>query len=231
MNNPHPLNYSTFDSPLGTLYVAYSEGKVRRTDVAESDQQFVRSCGERLGLLAQRVEKPPEYLRRAITRCLQVDGRFRGQVDLSDLAEFQQRALLKVMEIRKGEVRTYQWIAREIGAPKAMRAVGTAMARNPIPLLIPCHRVVRADYRIGEYGCGGPDKKRDLLEYEGVDVARLEWLARLGIRFQGSKNTHIFCLPGCYTGRRMKEESRVCFPSAEAARAARFRPCKVCKPA
>lgn len=231
MNKPLLLYYSTFDSLLGTLYVAYSGRKVRRTEVAVSDQRFERSCGEHLGLLAQRVEKPPEFLRRAITRCLEEDGRFRGQVDLSGLAEFQQRALFKVMEIRKGEIRTYQWIAREIGAPKAMRAVGTAMARNPIPVLIPCHRVVRADYRIGEYGCGGPDKKRDLLKYEGVDVAHLERLARQGIRFQGSKNTHIFCLPGCYTGRRTKEESRVYFPSAEAAQAARFRPCKVCKPA
>jgi O-6-methylguanine DNA methyltransferase len=81
--------------------------------------------------------------------------------------------LMKALEIPRGEVRTYGWIAREIGRPKAVRAVGTALAKNPIPLFIPCHRVVRSDGSIGQYGCGGPVNKRRLLLHEGVPESAL----------------------------------------------------------
>ena len=71
--------------------------------------------------------------------------------DLDALTEFERAVLAKALEIPAGEVRPYGWIAREIGRPKAVRAVGTALGRNPVPLLIPCHRVVRSDGRIGNY--------------------------------------------------------------------------------
>ncbi|MBI2885857.1 MAG: methylated-DNA--[protein]-cysteine S-methyltransferase [Chloroflexi bacterium] len=225
------LRYTRFDTPVGTLFVAYHGAAVRYTDLTQNEAQFCRECLSRFGALPTRDDVPPVRLRRRVQEFLEERGRFQGQMDLSGLPEFQQRVLRKALEIRKGEVRTYHWIAREIGAPRAARAVGTALARNPIPILIPCHRVVRADYRIGEYGCGGPAKKREILQFEGVDLARLDRLASRGIRFQGSKTTHVFCLPGCYTGRRTKEQYRAYFPSGEAARSAGFRPCKVCRPA
>jgi len=64
-------------------------------------------------------------------------------------------------------VRSYAELARRIGAPNAQRAVGSALARNPIPLLVPCHRVVRSDGRLGNYGIGGEAAKRRLLSSEG----------------------------------------------------------------
>ena len=67
--------------------------------------------------------------------------------------------LTKTLEIPSGEVRPYGWVAREIGRPKAVRAVGSALGRNPVPVLIPCHRVVRSDGHVGNYGLGVPMKR------------------------------------------------------------------------
>ncbi|MER3421295.1 MAG: cysteine methyltransferase, partial [Chloroflexota bacterium] len=85
----------------------------------------------------------------------------------------QRRVLEKTAEIPRGEVRPYAWVAREIGAPGAVRAVGTALGHNPIPFIIPCHRVVRADGSLGEYSGGGPAVKARVLAYEGVPLAEL----------------------------------------------------------
>ena len=78
----------------------------------------------------------------------------------------------KALEIPRGEVRPYGWIAAEIGRPKAVRAVGTALGHNPVPLIVPCHRVVRTDGTIGQYSLGGPGNKRTILSAEGLDPTR-----------------------------------------------------------
>ncbi len=225
------VHYAGVSTPMGRLWLAYSSATVRYTDLAVPEELFRRECATRLGGDPQRDERPPARIEAALRRYLDKGGPYRGPVDLSALPEFHQRVLRQAMKIRRGEVRPYGWLAREVGVPKAARAVGTAMARNPIPIVIPCHRVVRTDYRIGEYGCGGPEKKREILRIEGVDVERLERLAAQGLRYAGARSTRIFCLPVCYTGRRMKPESSVFFASQDEARAAGFRPCKVCKPA
>jgi methylated-DNA-[protein]-cysteine S-methyltransferase len=87
--------------------------------------------------------------------------------DLRGLSSFQQSVLETCATIPSGALRPYGWIADELNKPGATRAVGTALAKNPIPLLIPCHRVVRADGSIGSYAFG-PDMKRDLLISEGA---------------------------------------------------------------
>jgi methylated-DNA-[protein]-cysteine S-methyltransferase len=81
------------------------------------------------------------------------------------LTDFQLRVLEETLKIPFGEVRTYRWIAKRIGHPKAVRAVGSALRRNPYPLLIPCHRVVRANADIGRYSRGREVKKK-LIEFE-----------------------------------------------------------------
>lgn len=80
---------------------------------------------------------------------------------------FQQRVLIAEHAIPRGEVRSYGQLARELGDPKAARAVGTALARNPFPIIIPCHRAIRSDGTLGGYQ-GGLDMKRALLEMEGL---------------------------------------------------------------
>src|SRR6266508_4099397 len=178
------LRYTTFEMPYGLLHVAFSGATVRYTDLGVSADEFEARCLERIGQRPALEQQPPERLLRAVHQYLEGNGSYRGPVDLSTVSPMQERALRLAMKIRPGEIRSYGWIAREIGLPKATRAVGTAMARNPIPILVPCHRVVRTDYHIGNYGAGGPDKKREILDHEGVNVAELERLARSGIRLQ-----------------------------------------------
>ena len=83
---------------------------------------------------------------------------------------FRRRVLEACARIPAGEVRSYGELAAEVGNPRAARAVGTAMATNPIPPVVPCHRVVRGDGRIGEYGAGGTQRKIEMLALEGVTV-------------------------------------------------------------
>jgi len=94
----------------------------------------------------------------------------RFEIDLLDLDRcppFQRRVLLTEYGIPRGHVSTYGRIARHIGNPGASRAVGSALARNPFPLVIPCHRALRSDGRLGGFQAG-LDMKRRLLEMEGV---------------------------------------------------------------
>ena len=91
-----------------------------------------------------------------------------AMVALEACGEFQRKVLLAEYGIPRGWVSTYGRIARHVGAPGAGRAVGTALAQNPFPIIIPCHRAVRADGQIGDYQ-GGGEMKRALLAMEGVE--------------------------------------------------------------
>ncbi|MGC9099225.1 MAG: methylated-DNA--[protein]-cysteine S-methyltransferase [Candidatus Micrarchaeia archaeon] len=82
------------------------------------------------------------------------------------LSRFEVDVLLEVYKIPKGETRSYKEIAKSVGRPFAYRAVGNALKKNPMPIIIPCHRVVRSDGKLGGYSFGGEAKKRDLLERE-----------------------------------------------------------------
>jgi methylated-DNA-[protein]-cysteine S-methyltransferase len=82
--------------------------------------------------------------------------------------DFQKKVWKALLTIPKGEVRTYSWVATKIGTPKAVRAVGSAVAKNPLAPKVPCHRVIRKDGSLGGYsGPGGLAKKKQLLKKEG----------------------------------------------------------------
>jgi len=91
----------------------------------------------------------------------------RHPVDLSERPRFSQRVLAAARRIPYGRVRTYAWVATQVGKPGAARAVGQVMRRNPLPLLIPCHRVVGARGELTGFG-GGLPLKRALLMLEGL---------------------------------------------------------------
>ena len=89
------------------------------------------------------------------------------KLDLSNLTPFQRKVLEVVKIIPYGETRNYKWVAERIGNPKAARAVGQALKRNPYPVIIPCYRVIRSNGKLGGYS-KGIQKKRKLLKKEGA---------------------------------------------------------------
>jgi O-6-methylguanine DNA methyltransferase len=221
-------SYALFETVLGPVYVAWSRLGVSAAMRCESAAEFEEWFGHEVGRALVRVAPPAELAAKIED---QLSGKRRLQFDLRGLTPFSQAVLQKTLEIRRGEVRPYGWIAREIGHPAAVRAVGTALANNPIPYFIPCHRVVRSDGVIGNYGGGGPEAKKQILSLEGVQLARLQKLAQSGFRYEGVRSTRIFCFPTCYHGRRAREENFVFFHDEAEARAAGYRPCKDCRPA
>jgi O-6-methylguanine DNA methyltransferase len=150
--------------------------------------------------------------------------------DLAGRTPFQQSVLHAATTIPRGQVRTYAWVAREIGHPAAVRAVGTALAHNPVALVVPCHRVVPSDLHLGRYSCGGPEQKRLALLSEGLDVDRLERLAGAGVRFLGSDTTRVFCTPSCADAVRITPRHEVRFRTAPEALSAGYEPCRHCRP-
>jgi len=163
-------------------------------------------------LIEQAREEIHEYLRgqRAF---------FGVPVDLSAVPDFQRRVLEAARRIPFGEARPYAWIAARIGHPRAVRAVGTALGRNPVPLILPCHRVWRSDGGVGGYIFGAGVKER---------LAALE---RATPVLEGCTSTRIVCRVGCVHGRHMRPDNRVVFASVGDARSVGYRPCKRCRPA
>jgi O-6-methylguanine DNA methyltransferase len=179
--------------------------------------------------LGRRDEAPDRAARRLVERAREelleyLGGRrtfFSVPADLSALPEFQRRVLETAQRIPFGEARPYGWVAERTGSPGAARAVGTALARNPVPLVVPCHRVLRSDGSLGGYSLGpGPELKRALLDLERSTPV-----------LEGCTSTHIICRVGCVHGRRVRAENRVVFASVEDARSVGYRPCRVCCPA
>ena len=221
--------YSRVDSPLGPLVVAWNGRGVSTVDMAGDDGAFEARHLATTGRRAIPADLPPR-LANAIARRLDGDRRVRIRLDLRGHSPFEQDVWRKALEIPRGEVRPYGWIAAEIGRPKAVRAVGTALGHNPVPLIVPCHRVVRTDGSIGQYSLGGPGNKRTILAVEGLDPDAMEDAGRRGERLVGCASTRIVCWPTCRTGRHMLEKNRRPFRSLGEAGAAGYRACKICRP-
>jgi O-6-methylguanine DNA methyltransferase len=223
--------YAELPSPLGPIVVAWNGRGISWVDRAGDPDAFQARFERVVGRPLHRAEAVPADLARAVAARLAGDRRVRIQLDLRGRTDFETAVLMKALEIPRGEVRPYGWIAAEIGRPKAVRAVGTALAHNPVPLVVPCHRVVRSDGSIGQYSLGGPAAKRTILAAEGLDPESLEAGARAGIRFLGSDTTHVVCLPTCHNARRITPRHRVPFRSLARAEAAGYRACRECRPA
>jgi len=184
---------------------------------------------------AQRYGRPLEpgkltgVLRKQVTDALHGEGVAEPRLDCCESSELERKVMTALSRIPRGEVRTYGWIAEQIGQPRAVRAVASTIARNIVPFVVPCHRVVPATGGVGNYAFGTP-VKREMLRREGVDVEALDELAKEGVRFIGSKTTNIVCFPTCKDARRIRKENRVPFHGAAEAIECGFRPCKRCMP-
>ena len=159
--------YTTVDSPVGTLLLAATPRGLVRVAYEVEDHDRV------LDILSQRIS--PRVLRaprRLDAAARELDEYFSRQrqafdlpLDLSLSRGFRQLVQRHLPEIGYGQTRTYGQVAELVGNPRAVRAVGTACATNPLPVVVPCHRVLRADGTPGGY-VGGPAAKRALLSLE-----------------------------------------------------------------
>ena len=150
-------------------------------------------------------------------------------VDLSLVeSDFQRRALTRLRRVPAGSVVTYQGLATAIGAPSGQRAVGNSVASNPVPIYVPCHRVIRSDGLLGNYG-GGPERKLKLLRAEGFGVDHDRRVPAGAV--YGHWQSRIFCRPACSAVRRAERRQWLIFVNAERARRFGMRACKLCRPA
>ncbi|TMR10651.1 methylated-DNA--[protein]-cysteine S-methyltransferase [Nonomuraea turkmeniaca] len=212
--------------PIGELRVAFTDQGVAYVHAGDGFAEAFRARFGRPLLPAGARTRPPAGLLPALRT-----GRAAGlRLDLRGMSDFQRDVLETARTIPRGEVRPYAWIAARIGRPKAVRAVGTALANNPVPLLLPCHRVTRSDGAAGEYVFGTPAKERLLLA-EGVDLERLRRLAGERVFYLASDTTGIVCFPTCHNARRIAPAHRHGFRTLALARAAGYRPCRTCRPA
>ena len=162
-----PDGFTRITSPLGDLYVAFRSTGITYVAIdVGTPFESVREHIERRLRRAITPSEPPSWVGEVIAAFFTTWSIDAARIDISDLTDFEQTALRKAAQIPAGEVRSYSWIAREIGHPHAARAVGQVMARNPVPLLFPCHRVVDASGALHNYGYGVELKAR-ILAMEG----------------------------------------------------------------
>jgi len=145
--------YDTFQSPLGLLFLVFS--------------------GKGLAEIGFEGEKPPcpkgkapEPFRKQLRDYFEGKLKeFHQPLIFLEGTDFERKVWQALREIPFGETRTYKWLAERVGSPKGSRAVGQALSKNPLPIIIPCHRVIESDGSLGGYS-GGIDVKRRLLELE-----------------------------------------------------------------
>ena len=161
--------YTTVDSPVGTLLLAATpKGLLRVAYDIEDHDRVLDTLAERV---SPRVLRAPKRLDTAARELDEYFSRRRQvfdlPLDLSLSKGFRQLVQRHLPEIGYGQTRTYGQVAQLVGSPKAFRAVGSACATNPLPVVVPCHRVLPADGTPGRY-VGGPDAKVTLLSLEAA---------------------------------------------------------------
>jgi methylated-DNA-[protein]-cysteine S-methyltransferase len=161
--------YRTVDSPVGSLLLAATDtGLVLVAYASEGHDAVLQALADRI---SPRVLSAPGRLDAAAR---ELDEYFAGRRRAFDLpldwrltAGFRRHVLGRLPEVGYGHTASYAAVAQLAGNPKAIRAAATACATNPLPVVIPCHRVIRSDGRVGQY-LGGEEAKRTLLDLEGL---------------------------------------------------------------
>jgi methylated-DNA-[protein]-cysteine S-methyltransferase len=163
------VSYRTIDSPLGPLLLASTANGLVRVAFSREDHDAVLS---RLAAdVSPRILRMPRRLDTAARQLEEYFARkrraFTVPVDLQLARGFRRSVLVRLRDIPYGETRSYTALAKAAGNASAVRAAASACSHNPLPLVVPCHRVVRSDGTLGEY-LGGPEAKRALLAMEGA---------------------------------------------------------------
>ncbi|MFC1966108.1 methylated-DNA--[protein]-cysteine S-methyltransferase [Chloroflexota bacterium] len=161
------LNYITFNTDMGWIGIlASAKGLLATTLPQQSAQEALQLLGDNVN---QATYSP--YLLNNLTERLKTyfSGHrvsFPDELDLSGATPFQHKVWEATRLIPYGETRSYLWVAEQIKRPEAVRAVGQALGKNPLPLIVPCHRVVASNGKLGGFG-GGLEMKENLLRLEG----------------------------------------------------------------
>ena len=165
------IRYARLDTPLGPILAAAGDRGVRRLVLRERDEAaFARELRARPGVRPRRSAAALKPLHRELRAYFAGRlRRFTVPFDLSGLTPFHQAVLRATAKIRFGRTASYGEIAKRIGKPGASRAVGNALGKNPVSLLVPCHRVVGCGGSIGGF-TGGLGLKRALLKIEGLRI-------------------------------------------------------------
>ena len=160
--------YELHDTPVGRLLVAVTDRGVCEIHYDADPEAEAERLARLFGARVLRSPRPTDEARR------QLDEYFAGKrrefdldVDLGPAREFGRAVLEQLAQVPYGELTTYGRLAARAGKPRAARAVGTVMNRNPVPIVLPCHRVVGSTGSLVGYA-GGLDRKRTLLELEGA---------------------------------------------------------------
>jgi methylated-DNA-[protein]-cysteine S-methyltransferase len=156
------------DTPIGSLLVGVSDRGLCRVHFDPDPEQELEELARRFGPRVLRSPRAIDRVRKELDEYLA--GRRRGfdlELDLRAAPDFHRRVLAELGRVEYGRTTTYGALAAQVGAPKAARAVGTVMNRNPVPIVLPCHRVVGASGSLTGYG-GGLDRKEWLLRLEGA---------------------------------------------------------------
>ncbi len=163
------VTYGPVDSPFGTLHAALTRrGLVRLAFPEEHEPAMVEQLSRRISPRVVRSARPLDELERELDEYFAGRRRsFSLKLDWRLIGPFATRVLTRTSQIPYGSSSSYGEIAAEAGSPRAARAAGNALGGNPIPIIIPCHRVLHAGGGLGGYG-GGLDRKRFLLQLEGA---------------------------------------------------------------
>lgn len=169
-----PIYYDRMeDTPLGPLWVAVGPKGLVAVAYDGSEENVRDYLGKHVKGRPQRsASEVAEVKKQVRSYLLGHSDRWNLNVDLSSTPPFQRRVLEEIRKIPRGQVSTYAEIARRIGQPKAVRAVGQALRNNPIPIVVPCHRIIASDGTLGGYGGRLRDRRKmELLKLEGATWA------------------------------------------------------------
>jgi len=161
--------YSRTKTELGDFWIACSPRGITAVRFAtETPAAFETAYRKRFGE-RPRIGEIPQAYKQALRRAVKGRDISPVPIDWSGFTPFQKKVLKTLLKVPAGKVRSYSRLARQAGFPKAARAVGSVMANNPIPFIIPCHRIIPASGGVGNYGFG-KELKRKLLAREGVEL-------------------------------------------------------------
>jgi len=177
MKNSDP-GWTTFPTAIGICGISWNEhGLTTFAFPEKSEARFINNLKQVSGQ-AKAATAPPSWIKKLIPK---VKAHLKGEaqdfskvpVDFDSSSELRRTVYLAIQKIPAGRVMTYGELAAHIGKPKASRAVGTALGKNPIPLIVPCHRVITSSGKLGGFSApGGVAVKTSLLEREGISLVK-----------------------------------------------------------